>query len=365
MQLQLYAERGNFNSQNLILRDTYNAKAYDFDSLNALLDRDENRITTIIVSTSLSVIIFSVVIFLLMFCTFCLTESCNQSKWVEKAKNNRPAVTSLAVVSFILNIYIVCLASSAIGFWNEHIEKDAKLSKFFSGIDSQRINLAPMKITLVFDLACIVVYAILAIASLCVAYCYKKYEEYELVILSLTVLCPMLCIIAHSPYIAVAYLNDGDHASSIFIYYTILIYVFFGLLWLFCHWYQHKPHVQDDCVPLLSVNGQTTDKRKKKVVIICAIFAVLALLGLVVVIACYLVLIPINKAISDAPNRILSIYQSGGFLIGSFIVFKVLEYFYSRKPEDKEVTLETINKTLDKYFGSEDDKKQLPMQTLN
>lgn len=37
--------------------------------------------------------------------------------------------------------------------------------------------------------------------------------------------------------------------------------------------------------------------------------------------------------------RVLSIYQSGGFLIGSFIVYKVLDYFYSKskqKDKDKE-----------------------------
>ena len=68
--------------------------------------------------------------------------------------------------------------------------------------------------------------------------------------------------------------------------------------------------------------------------------AILLLLGLVVTIACYLVLIPINKAISDAPNRILSIYQSGGFLIGSFIMYKVIKYFYNKKNEEKEKNID-------------------------
>ena len=65
-------------------------------------------------------------------------------------------------------------------------------------------------------------------------------------------------------------------------------------------------------------------------------------LGLVVVISCYFVLIPINKAISDAPNRVLSIYQSGGFVIGSIIVYEVLSHFHKKKKEES--TIEYIKK---------------------
>ena len=61
------------------------------------------------------------------------------------------------------------------------------------------------------------------------------------------------------------------------------------------------------------------------------------LLGLAATTTCYFVFVPINKSISDAPGRVLSIYQSGGFLIGSFFVYKVTRYFYSKKDEDNKV----------------------------
>ena len=60
-------------------------------------------------------------------------------------------------------------------------------------------------------------------------------------ILSLTVLCPALCVIAHSPYIAIVYLNDGSHASSIFIYYTVLCFLFFGVMRVFFNWCLQYP----------------------------------------------------------------------------------------------------------------------------
>ena len=53
------------------------------------------------------------------------------------------------------------------------------------------------------------------------------HSDNAFIILSLTVLCPFFCTIAHSPYIAIAYLNDGDHASSIFyLLYCSLLYNF-------------------------------------------------------------------------------------------------------------------------------------------
>ena len=90
--------------------------------------------------------------------------------------------------------------------------------------------------------------------------------------------------------------------------------------------------------------------------------SLLFLLGLVVTTACYFVLIPINRAVTDTPSRMLSIYQSGGFLIGSFIVYKVIRYFYSKKhEEEEEVTLKNIKETmkdlLDKLTARSGDNK--------
>jgi amino acid permease len=201
-------------------------------------------------------------------------------------------------------------------------------------------------------------------------------RENTFIILSATVLCPIFCIIAHSPYIAIAYLNDGDHASSIFIYYMVLCYLLFGVIWLFFHWCQHfidkdKKDKEDEmmtqdtnenendnqgnnnkeicrilgCCTIGEIErgsgipNEATPKEQRRcfitAVIILVFVALLFLLGLIVVISCYFVLIPINKSISNAPNRLLSIYQSAGFLIGSFIVFNIIKYFHAqRKKED-------------------------------
>ena len=233
---------------------------------------------------------------------------------INAAIGNKEVVISLAIVSFIVNIYILSLASSAMGFGDQRLgDIDFGFFKQSSVLKAQ--VLFPIGFAITIDILCLIILLILVVIALCSL---KFSEDMYAIVLSLTVLCPIFSVIAHSPYIAVAYLNDGDHASSIFIYYAILIYVLFGITWLFVHW----------CHKIQPTEGTKCNSYCKKVSTIILLFsAILCLLGLFVLIVCYLVLIPINKAVSDAPNRILSIYQSGGFLIGSFIVFKLLKRF--------------------------------------
>ena len=145
----------------------------------------------------------------------------------------------------------------------------------------------------------------------------KKMTWY--VLLSLIILGPILSIIAHSPYIAIAYLNDGYHAGSIFIYYTVVLCSGFTICWIG----YHSLKVQGKS-PKLSCE----DKRCTICSIILGMTGAFAFLGLVVVVTVYFVIIPINKSISDAPNRLVEIYQSGGFLIASFVTYKLIAFFY-------------------------------------
>ena len=272
-----------------------------------------------------------------MFFTLCFSVTFKTSKWVEKAKEKYETMIALAVVSFILNIYIISLDVSASVFFDKVVSSNHELFAGISTLKDQ--NIVSISFAFIFDFVCFIAYIGLVTITLCCKFT-EKYKDYAPVILSLTVLCPLFCIIAHSPYIAVAYLNDGSHASSIFIYYSILIYVFFGVTWLFVHWCDNitKETKTSDNATNSSATDQCcecTVKTKKGLTCVLLFVSIIILLGLVALIACYLVLIPINKAISDAPNRLLSIYQSGGFAIGSFIVFKVIAYFYNKNKEDK------------------------------
>ena len=139
------------------------------------------------------------------------------------------------------------------------------------------------------------------------------------VLLSFIILGPILSVIAHSPYIAIAYLNDGYHAGSIFIYYTLVLCIGYSICWMSYHSLQLAKFKS----PKLSFTKCTN------YAIGSGIVGSLAFLSLVVVITVYFVIIPINKSISDAPNRLVGIYQSGGFLIASFVIYKLIVFFYT------------------------------------
>lgn len=282
-----------------------------------------------------------------MLCGFCLSNSHTKSKWVVEAKKKQEAVVSLVIVSLLINMYIIFLDIFAAVF-SSKLKFDDNLKNFYD-IDTLKFqNNASIWTALIFDTVCIIFLIVIVLITCCV-----RSNSFVPVILSSTVLCPLFCIVAHSPYIIVAYLNDGSHASSIFIYYSVMIYVFFGVTWLFVHWYRHVNTIPrampgtDNYFELSEGgeirsndlgDGQTSNRnggKKKCCISFLLLSTILLLLGLVALITSYLILIPINKAISDAPNRILSIYQSGGFLIGSFIVYKVIDYFYNKKKEEE------------------------------
>ena len=327
---------------------------------------------------------------------FCPSICHNRSSLIQKAKKNQETVISLAIVCFIINIYIISLAISALGLWYTNYNKhcnDAK-SNTLDNIYRCRVNRVATITTFIFDTLWIIIIALYICSlkiyfgckekAICREACEKdSMSEYTISTLLLIVLWPIFCVIAHSPYIAIAYLNDGYHASSIFIYYTTLVYIFFGVTKLFVHWIHHvtkahkcsttiptsqqgdencesiasEPHrpvtqyssshsnystqngdASDGVSPLQDNNTSHCPQYCCNCAFISALLflAILFLLGLVVLIVCYLVLIPINKAVSDAPNRLLSIYQSGGFLIGSFILYKIIFYFYNNKKVEEE-----------------------------
>ena len=57
-------------------------------------------------------------------------------------------------------------------------------------------------------------------------------------------------------------------------------------------------------------------------------------LALIVLIACVLIFVPINDALSDAPNRLVGFYQSVLVLLGAYIVYKK---YFKKKPSVERV----------------------------
>ena len=81
---------------------------------------------------------------------------------------------------------------------------------------------------MVIDILMSALYLVLLIVTTIIWYCYHKSDEQRYwLTLSLTTLCGIFNVFNHLPYIAMAYLDDPYHATSIFIYYT---FIMIGLL---------------------------------------------------------------------------------------------------------------------------------------
>ena len=80
----------------------------------------------------------------------------------------------------------------------------------------------------------------------------------------------------------------------------------------------------------------------------CSVISLISLFVLtvagIVLTAAYLVLIPINRSISDAPDRLIGVYQSILFLVGVYIAYKT---FFK-----KDISLESVVAESKKSFSS-------------
>ena len=240
---------------------------------------------------------------------------------VETGKINKytqSKIFSIAATSFFVNVYAVILDSIALyTIIDEHVI-----------INEHYVNALPYYVTAI-DSVGALFWMCCWVGSLC-SYCCEKGQEYKC--LALSTLGPVLSLAVHLPYIAIAYLNDASYATSIFIYYTITVFVIFGILDLTygtCQGAIIDAKFQDQqkkgcyhCCPKKEKN------RRRTFIIIIPLFT-LVLLIFAGMITAALVIIPISKAFSDVPNRLLGFYQTAIILIGAYLVYR---NFFKKKP---------------------------------
>lgn len=140
-------------------------------------------------------------------------------------------------------------------------------------------------------------------------------------------------MIVHLPYIAIAYLNDASYATSIFIYYTITMFVLFGVLDLtygtcqgaILHAQRQNDPGDDGCIKCCP---KSPTGRRCAFIFIIPTFT-LVILSLTCMITAALVIIPISKAFSDVPNRLLGFYQTAVVFVGAILIYK---NYFKKKP---------------------------------
>ena len=126
-------------------------------------------------------------------------------------------------------------------------------------------------------------------------------KDYYYYFLALTVIPLIFSAFSHGPYIIMAYVSDAHFASSIFIYYVIVMFVEFGVL---------------------EYTFSTLFKRSRRSNIkFCRLFSLATVLSIVInatmaTIFVFFFFVPIKYALSSAPNEVLVIYQSAIILVG-------------------------------------------------
>ena len=334
LQLKLYAESPP-SLKRAKITDSYHAKACDKTIFMSTVEGNSRKLLIITICTSIATTVIATLTVLsvgmLIFCTS--PKLFMESKCVTKLETHSPAIFALTIISIFANIYMFCLSWTALSAW-EQSRHNVLLSDLLDFDEINYINRSSIGFLVVFNtisLFCsiIVVGLVAGLILLCfknnktesVTICKKKIYVTQLRMLRLvSVLCACLSICAHSPYIAIAYLNNEYHATGIFIYYSLLGCLLFGLSWIAFHYYYSISPSEGE------MKDGNSGSLHKFWIIVALFFIIFITLIFVVILTCFFIMIPINKSISEFPNRITGIYMSGGFIISTFFVYKLVVY---------------------------------------
>ena len=146
---------------------------------------------------------------------------------------------------------------------------------------------------------------------------------------------PILVLVTHLPYVAISYLNDASYASSIFIYYTVVSFVVFGSVESTFRMCQRTVFTEERSGVSRTGNGSTDNQRfgcstfqwgLKIVVLVLFVPFVVLLIGMT---TAALVVVPISRAFSDAPNRLAGFYETLIVVVGAYFAYIS---FFNMKP---------------------------------
>ena len=173
-----------------------------------------------------------------------------------------------------------------------------------------------------------------------------KDKRQEMVVsVSPLMLGPVLGLITHSPYIAIAYINDAYYAGSIFVYYMVTFLACFAAVHLTMNACLRSIMIGEQniwyciflkcCKPTVEGGnaGLNQNDAKMRHIYICAqalcpiaatFLMLLCILSTVIIAVCYLVIIPLNGSVSGAPHQLFGFYQSIIIFLGIFITYKTL-----------------------------------------
>ena len=223
--------------------DTYNAKVADEKEVSNIIRDENNRVTNIVITVQVMVVFLVSVLLItaLLLCRY--TKILPKKQFVTKRTSEGPktiqkqSITiSFSIISFIVLLYILVLDAVAL-YHRENppyqeinlIHHDGELGDPFSVLYNLPV------IVMAFDVGVVIFSFTMLVLACFMHYKFKKdvityYSQRWLLFLALSTAGPIVGLLTHVPFVAIAYLNDAFHAGSIFVYYALSSFTGFVLL---------------------------------------------------------------------------------------------------------------------------------------
>ena len=318
-------------------------------ALNHLYTEKSNQLINVVICTqTLGVVAIFASIVVIVACTVKsndLKKFCVKEIKYKSVISKQTFLISLSINSLMFLLYAIAMDGAAIHYRDRTFLVDSRNE--LSHLSFDVLYRLPF-VTLTFDLVALVVY-IVALIIVILYFCTKvdsKGCSVFTVIPSLSG--PLFGLISHSPYIAIAYINDSYYASSIFVYYMVIFFVCFVAIHLTmraCLMTQLPEQAANSnvCSKILGTVGETRTvtscclcQRETKngqvihdyVCFLCPVvlsfLLLLFLLAIVVTVICYFVIIPLNGSVSGAPHQLIGFYQTVIIFFGIFLTYKTI-----------------------------------------
>ena len=253
-----------------------------------------------------------------------------------KVSNTNMAIVITVICAYTFVIYVCVLDCIAVGYRQERVKEliffrtntlsDSSLEDVFI------LEYAIPILMLLYDAFSLIIFSIVGICCRC-----GVFKSWFYILLA-----PLSCIVTHSYHILVAFIHTPHHATSILIFYGLVVIVFIVTLTTAYHnLHQMVKCCETGCDRQIKQSKRTQDFRlccankfwgwscciehrwphQFVITVMCLLSALIA--GFMVYIVILFILIPINNAIDEAPDRLLSINQTALIFFGAAITYKL------------------------------------------
>ena len=345
MQLRIYIEQYHIRPS---IDDTYQAEAVNEDTLGALFEEKASQlIKIVIILQTLGVSLILVSIAMIAICTI---KGKQGQRFYRVEIKHKPAINKQAIlISASVNgtvflLYAVALDIAAIYYRSNSLLSDLETINHKDKIGRPFDILYNLPIVVVVFDAVAALPCIIMLFIVIVHFCYKGSDKNNYSICQLykvILLGPMLSIAAHSPFIAIAYINDAYYAGSIFIYYVVILFACFAAVHLTMNACLKSIVLEDElniwnlifenCCKLKgkkNTENKSLEVRRKCSQTLCPIAIMFLMLFFilvaVVIVILYFIIIPLNGSVSGAPHQLFGFYQTIIIFLGIFITYKTV-----------------------------------------